>query len=92
MKYVIFETKGGLFHPVLFSDHTTHSQVRLKKAKPISAGFVDLGILEVKCWGKSESLGLESRGEVDAEIIRKFKYNFGTSHFLNYGTKTTGPK
>lgn len=91
MKYVIFDTKG-ILHPVLFSDHTSHSQVRLKRGKPISAGFVDLGILEVKCWGKSESLGLESRGEVDAEIIRKFMYNFGTGYFLNYGTKTTGPR
>jgi hypothetical protein len=39
MKYVIFKG-NGLVHPVLFGDHTAHSQIKVEGAEPISAGFV----------------------------------------------------
>lgn len=33
---------------------------------PVSAGFTD----GVKCWGRSETLGMDSRGEVDEKLLR----------------------
>lgn len=34
--------------------------------KPIAAGFTD----GRKCWGRSETLGLGSRGKVDSDLIK----------------------
>lgn len=39
MKYVIFR-ENNLLHPVVFADHTTHSQIKIEGAVPVSAGFV----------------------------------------------------
>lgn len=36
----------------------------------VSAGFIDRNSLE--CSGKSETLGIESRGIVDTELFRKY--------------------
>ena len=85
MKYIIFK-HGTLFHPVLFSNHTTHSQVKLEGATPISAGFVSFSetLRLPKCYGNSTSLKLESRGELDEEIISRFQLNSGTSSFIDY--------
>ena len=82
MKYVIFEG-NGLVHPVLFGDHTTHSQISIAGAKPVSAGFVKFNSIGwPKCFGMSESLHLESRGELDEDIIRRAKDNACTAMFL----------
>jgi hypothetical protein len=40
MKYVIFkDTVSGLIQPVLFGDHTKHSQILLEGSEAVSAGF-----------------------------------------------------
>lgn len=84
MKYVIFN-QNGLLHPVLFAEHTSHAQVHVEGATPVSAGFVHFeGLLnEPKCYGRSTALNLDSRGTVDEDIIRKWQLNMPTSSFLN---------
>lgn len=37
--------------------------------KPISAGFVTIRQDRVECYGKSETLNLESRNEVDTKLL-----------------------
>lgn len=81
MKYVIFED-GSFVHPVLFADHTTHLQVSLKGAVPVAAGFVWFKYGQPHCYGASESLGLASRGDIDARIISRW-YNYaGAGMFI----------
>lgn len=84
MKYIIF--KGhGCYHPILFSDHTTHAQIKLDGCNPISAGFVKFNRFgSSECYGKSDSLKLNSRGELDSDLIDKWRMNFGSSSFLSY--------
>lgn len=84
MKYVIFEG-NGLVHPVIFGDHTTHSQISVAGGNPVSAGFVKFDSMGwPHCSGKSDSLKLESRGETDEDIIRRAYNNCGTSSFMIY--------
>ncbi len=85
MKYVIFK-KGPLVEPVLFCDHTSHSAIKLDGAEAISAGFI---VFTEKlhlphCYGKSDSLKLESRGEEDEDIIRKWQNNSGMTFFMDF--------
>lgn len=80
MKYVMFETENGQKLPVLFPEALTHSLMAMciaagievcinSKAKPVSAGFVNLGI-DTKVHGKSESMGnLESHPSDAAYIV-----------------------
>lgn len=82
MKYVIFQGHG-LVHPVLFGDHTTHSQVKVDGTKPVSAGFVSFDKFNFPhCYGKSESLDLESRGETDENIIRRWWRGANIIYFM----------
>ena len=82
MKYVIFKG-NGLVHPVLFGDHTAHSQIKVEGATPISTGCVrfDSGGLP-HCSGKSDSLNLESKGEFDENIIHRAYIDGGTMLFI----------
>ena len=71
MKYIIFEG-NGLVHPVIFGNHTTHRQIKIKGAKPVSAGFVRFDNFNLPhVYGRSESINLDSRGELDEDIIRR---------------------
>ena len=82
MKYIIFKVKD-FYHPVLFAEHTTHKQVTCEGGIPISAGFVSFTPTYrfPKCYGKSESLKLDSNPERDSEIIRKFLDGFNMMSF-----------
>lgn len=82
MKYVIFKG-NGLIHPVLFGDHTTHSQITVAGAEPVAAGFVTFDSCGwPRCSGKSGSTGLQCRGEIDEEIIHRAYCNYGTMMFI----------
>lgn len=84
MKYVIFKG-NGCYHPVLFADHTTHSQIKVENATPISAGFVKFNSTnEPTCYGKADSLKLESNPEQDEQIIHLWQRNHGMSMFIDY--------
>lgn len=64
--------------PVLFPGIMTHKDfARLRRhqhltnVQIIAAGFVTFSFEGVHCHGRSESLNMDGRGEIDAEIIRK---------------------
>lgn len=79
MKYVIFDDNGEMI-PTVFASCFNHKkvadffkgQIKNKDAEIISAGFVVLQKGEIKCFHRSDSLNIESRGEKDAEIIEEF--------------------
>jgi hypothetical protein len=94
MKYVIFEG-NGLVHPVIFEEHTTHSQITVAGTKPVAAGFVSFDKYGwPHCNGKSDSLKLKCRGEMDEDIIRRAYNNCGTYMFIAdfYTEETYNPK
>jgi hypothetical protein len=83
------EIKREVF--VLFPDLVTHihmatvcklaiEECTQTTAKAISAGFYNLNEFAeepIECYGKSESLGLESRGQEDSDLINGFEYTHG---------------
>ena len=72
-KYIIVQ-KGSLEEPIIFSPLISHEEMARKiNAKVVSAGFINF---RLECWGKSETLDIESR-EKDTELIRD--RIFGTS-------------
>ena len=72
-KYVIFKGNHGEY-AMLFVPSIQHNHVKLETRKPVAAGFVNMGVEDgkyiVRCYGKSISLKLKSRGEIDEHIIR----------------------
>ena len=83
MKYVIFR-ENNMLHPVVFADHTTHSQIKIEGAKPVSAGFVvQEKTGSIKCYGKSDSLKL-TPGVNDEAIIASWLHNCGIYAFLSF--------
>lgn len=70
MKYIVFDVRG-VDEPVLFPATFNHAWVAegLKPLKPKSAGFVDLEEGRPVCSGRSEGLGLVSRGQRDSALI-----------------------
>lgn len=85
MKYIIFkDEKTGLTQPVMFGEHTTHSQVKIEGAKPVSAGFCHVSSGDdLTITGASESLKLKP-GENDAAYIAMMLCDAGTSFFLEF--------
>lgn len=82
MKYVIFkDTKSGLIQPILFGEHTSHHQITVDGAEPVSAGFFSFENGETKTYGKSDSLKLESK-DTDLDYICKVFMNMGTMFFI----------
>lgn len=87
LKYVVMKTDEGREFPVIFgelvshkgmAEHVAHLYSREQdklglygEAKPISAGFLHHDG-DYACFGKSESLKMESRGPVDDEAIKKW--------------------
>lgn len=80
LKYIV--TDRGAF--AIFNGLQAHSDVaRSLHGKPVGAGFVHFINLasdersesghtfKLLCFGRSVSLGLDSRGDVDSEIIGK---------------------
>lgn len=74
-KYIIFSRHEAEF-PVLIprQDHfVAHSDITgLHGDTPVAAGFFSVFDGEIRCHGGSISLGLNSRGKVDEEILEKF--------------------
>jgi len=77
MKYVMIKS-NNFETPFVFPDTETHSDVakRLNHnlEHVVSAGFCNHGVrengeVEWACWGKSISLNIDSRGDVDTAIM-----------------------
>lgn len=88
-KYIVFGVVNGslkLEIPIIFPEICVHALVAkstiaaLKKhwkgatITPVAAGLVSSMDLLVECTGKSESMDLASRGEVDSQLIRMSDY------------------
>jgi len=71
-KYIIFE-RDGLEFPVLFPDHYVgHNEIKGNFTdKPVSAGKWYLRDDKICVHGKSISLNLDSRGNLDSELNTK---------------------
>lgn len=70
-KYVMFSNNNF----VIFNDVQPHNSFQYH-GTIVGAGFISFGVnsegnVEVSCFGKSTSLGIESREEVDSDIINK---------------------
>lgn len=91
MKYIILEIKNGDTKrewPIIFPDMMVHSEVanimqqhiefvNAMPCKRIAAGSVSFFGGEVRCYGESETLNLESRGVEDEKLIKMFDYLHG---------------
>lgn len=78
--------------PFIFPDALVHADVeywmtrllrkerpdgRLRQITTVSAGFLSSIDLDVTCHGESQSIGTESRGDEDSELIRTMDYSHG---------------
>lgn len=86
IKYITFET-DGLDKFVTFDDITNHSSMKPNGAKILGGGFVRAIIEDVpygtngeysseetryQCYGKSTTLGIESRYDEDSKILNRY--------------------
>jgi hypothetical protein len=78
VKYIIYQMDDFQI-PITFPEHVVHKMVSVRffppmsghSVKPIAAGFYTVdSAMQVTCSGKSESMGLKSRGVVDAKLIK----------------------
>lgn len=74
-KYIIFDS-GLNDEIVIFSDMQEHAHIARGLGMIVSAGFISIGFnedgqLDASCFGKSVSLDVESRPEIDSKIARK---------------------
>lgn len=87
MKYVIYK-RNGLFLPITFPDHITHSQIKIDwpdETELHSVGFFtidSLGDPQILP-GISESLNIGSSAS-DHDILRRFYLNCETSFFIDF--------
>lgn len=83
MKYVIFEDKKSrLLHPVIFGEHTTHSEIKIEGCKPVSAGFFHLSKKTLTVSGESESLKLKPVLPRDRGLLIHALMDMGTAFFI----------
>lgn len=87
VKYITFKNEFGIDDIVIFSKHVVHSEMARNRRilrNPLGAGFIRFDVesdesesdiipprIVARCYGKSVTMGLESRGEEDSEIARK---------------------
>ena len=69
-KYIVFENRYDVETIVIFDGSTPHPDVLSGINKIIAAGF--LNIKTGECYGKSTGLEVESRGEPDSKLARRF--------------------
>ncbi len=79
-KYIIVKV-GAIELPIVFPELLVHYDVACGlgyRGKVVGAGFCEVGaetdtpFADYNCFGKSESLNVESRRGVDAEILNKY--------------------
>lgn len=72
MKYIVVD--GGLTECLyIFPEHIQHDVMLFRTGGIlISAGFVVLTYDGLECYGKSVSLKVESRPEIDTKLLKSF--------------------
>lgn len=79
-KYIVVRHPDfpGLEVPIQFSEALPH-KVAAGSLQVVGAGFCSVDRHEAHAWGRSEGLGIESRGEIDARLLaRAFCATVGT--------------
>lgn len=74
LKYVRFVCPNGNDSIITFPRHMNHDETirRIRHIEVVSAGFVDS---QFNCFGRSESLGLDSIPDQDTKLmIRHFRH------------------
>lgn len=71
-KYIIIEHPEleGFEVPIMFSEGLAHAHAA-GSHKVVGAGFCSIDGHEAVAWGESFGLGVKSRGEVDAVLLRR---------------------
>jgi len=70
LKYIVDENGNFMvFSPTIHHRTAEKSSYYHTRAKCIGAGFVSFGNRTVSCFGRSESLNINSNGIEDAKII-----------------------
>lgn len=90
MKYIVLKTENmiGRELPIIFPSILVHSDVAelmqthismttRTKTKVVSAGEINLFGGEVLCSGKSTTLNISSRKDIDEELIKMYNYFHG---------------
>lgn len=75
LKYITYEHFEGHQAFVIFDPITNHNDMSkdLRSIKFLGAGFVGFGDdRKAHCYGKSESMRIDSRGEKDSAVINMF--------------------
>ncbi len=73
-KYINCQLTGVILWP--YTDHIWHKHVaeaaQQEERNPVvSAGFAEIGGGKVRCYGRSESLGIASEPKTDAQAIAR---------------------
>lgn len=71
-KYIICQLTGPVLWP--YTDHVWHKHIARaagqEEPNPVtSAGFAEIGGGTVRCFGRSDSLGIASKPSEDAQVI-----------------------
>lgn len=69
-KYVVIMSEHGCECVVAFSEMLSHSQIA-RKEDVISAGMISFGEDGVACYGRSVTLGIDSRPTEDTHLATK---------------------
>lgn len=91
MKYIVVQIRNGETvreWPIIFPDMMVHKQIAEtikchlmrhhdQDARIVAAGLFSCFGGEVRCFGESETLNIESRGNEDAKLIKMFDYLHG---------------
>lgn len=70
-KYIVFRDEFEIEIPVLFTDVVHHNAVSCGNRNAISAGIAAFMDGNITCYGQSLALGLHSRPEEDAALIKR---------------------
>lgn len=92
MKYIVFSVELDEGHtkeiPIIFPNDLVHEDVAKsfkrvlfrnfedQEISVISAGFINVGLV-LSCHGRSETLGIASRGAADETLINRYDYMHG---------------
>lgn len=69
LKYIIDEANGFSIFPPYVDHDVAARPMQARGFSIVGAGFIEIFNGEVTCYGKSQSLQINSRGSVDSEII-----------------------
>ncbi len=75
---------GSLLMPIIFPEHVTHSQVKIRGSEIVSAGFFtmnSIGTVDEVLDDKSTSLKIGPK-DGDKKILDRMLLGMGTSSFL----------